>query len=73
MPERPVWPPRRQRLESEEEDAEPPLRPQRRKKTRRSANPYIESEAGVDGDASDDESDGNNDLPDFIVPDDVEY
>ena len=72
-PERPMWPPRRPRLESEEEEAEPPQRPQRRKKTRRRANPYIESEAGVDGDASDDESDGNNDLADFIVHDDVEY
>ena len=72
-PERPMWPPCRPRLESEEEDAEPPQRPQRRKKTRRRANRYIESEAGVVGDASDDESDGNNDLADFIVPDDVEY
>ena len=68
-----MWPPRRPRSESEEEDAEPPQRPQRRKKTRRRANPYIESEAGVEGDASDDESDGNNDLADFIVPDYVEY
>ena len=68
-----MWPPRRPRLESEEENAEPPQRPQRRKKTRRRANPYIESEAGVEGDDSDDESDGNNDLADFIVFDDVEY
>ena len=72
-PEHPMWPPRRQRLELEEEDAEPPQRPQRRIKTRRLANPYIESEAGVEGDDSDDESDGNNDLAYFIVPDDVEY
>ena len=72
-PERPLWPLHRPRLESEEEDAEPPQRPQRRNKTRRRANPYIESEAGVEGDASDDESDKNNDLTNFIVPDDVEY
>ena len=42
-------------------------------KTRPRDNPYIESEAGVEGNASDDESDGNNDLADFIVPDNVEY
>ena len=36
-------------------------------------NPFIESEAGVDGDASDDGTDGENDLSNFIVPDDVEY
>ena len=40
---------------------------------KRRANPFIESEAGVDGDASDDESDGADDLDDFIVPDDVEF
>ena len=71
--ERPVWPPRRPRLESEKENAEPLQKPQRRKKTRRRATPYIKSEAVVEGDGSDDESDGNNDLADFIVPDDVEY
>ena len=58
----------------EDEDAEPqPQPPQRRKKARRRAKPFIESEAGVDGDASEDESDGNDDFTDFIVPDDVEY
>ena len=72
-PERPVWPSRSPRLESEEEFAEPPQRPQKRRKTRRRANPFIESEAGVEGDASDDESDEDNDLADFIVSDDVEY
>ena len=68
-----MCPPRRPRSESEEEDAEPPQRPQRRRKTRRRANPFIESEAGVEADASDDETDGDNDLSDFIVSDDVEY
>ena len=68
-----MWPPRRPRLESEDVDAEPPHGPQRRKKTRRHAYPYMESEAVVEGDASDDGSDGDNDLADFIVPDDVEY
>jgi len=71
-----VWPPpeRRQRLDSEAEDEdEPRAPPQRRKKARRRANPFIETEAGVEGDASEDESDGNNDLDDFIVPDDVEF
>ena len=72
-PEHPVWPPRRPRLESEEKDAEPLQKPQRGKKTKRRTNPYIDSEAGIEGDASDDESDGNKDLADLIVPDDVEY
>ena len=72
-PERPVWPPRRPRLDSEKEVAEPLQRPQRRRKTRRRRNPFIESEAGVEVDVSDDETDGENDLADFIVPDDVEY
>ena len=69
-PERLMWPPRRPRLESEEEDAEPPHRPQRRRKTRSRANPFIESETGVEGKASDDETDGDHDLGNFIVPDD---
>ena len=69
-----MWPPRRTRLDSEmEEEDEPRAPPQRRKKARRRANPFIETEAGVDDDASEDESDGNNDLEDFIVPDDVEF
>lgn len=67
-----MWPPRRQRLESDNEEV-PQTQPHRRKKARRRANPFIETEAGVDGEASEDESDGNNDLDDFIVPDDVEY
>ena len=68
-----MWPPSRPCLDSEEEVTEPPHRPKRRRKTRRRPNPLIESEAGVEGDASDDETDGDNDLADFIVPDDVEY
>ena len=73
-PERPVWPPRRRRLESdvEDKDAEPEP-PQRRKKARRRANPFIESKAGVDGDANKDDSDGDDDLADCIAPDNVEY
>ena len=79
-PERPVWPPRRLRLEfvvcyyEQEEDTE--LQPpRRRKRARRSANPFIDAEAGVDGEASDDErSDDENDvLAGFIVADDVEF
>jgi hypothetical protein len=65
-----VWPPRRPRLDFDVEVEDEPQPPQRRKKARRRANPFIESEAGVDGDASEDESDGNDDLDDFIVPDD---
>ena len=68
-----MWPPRRPRLDSEEEVTELPERPQRRRKMRRRPNPFIESEAGVECDANDDETDGDNDLADFIVPDDVEY
>ena len=67
-PEQPVWPPRRTRLESSVDDEDTkPQAPQRRKKARRRANPFIESEAGLDGDASEDESDGNDGLADFIV------
>ena len=79
-PERPVWPPRRPHLESEdgdyeqEEDTEPqPVRP--RKSERRRANPFIDAETGVDGDASSDEEteDESDNLDGFIVADDVEY
>ena len=59
-PERPVWPPRRPHLEfddgdyKQEQDTEPqPVR--RRKSARRRANSFIDTEAGVDGDASGDE------------------
>ena len=79
-PERPVWPPRRAHLEfddgdfEQEVDTEPqPVR--RRKKARRRANPFIDTEAGVDGNASGDEQTDyeNNDLDGFIVADDVVY
>ena len=56
-----MWTTRRPPLESEKEDAEPVQTPQRRRKTKRRANPHIGSEAGVEGDASDDGSDGDND------------
>ena len=56
----------------DDEEAEP-QRPQRRKKVRKRANPFIKSEAGVDGDASEDESDEYDDLADFIVPDYLKY
>ena len=77
-PEPPVWPPRRPRLEfdvgdyeQEDIELEPP---RRRKRARRRANPFIDSEAGVDGKASGDEGseDENYDLDGIIVVDDVE-
>ena len=79
-PERPVWPPRRPHLEfndgdyGQEEDTEPQL-VRRRKSARRRVNPFIDSEAGVDGDASGDErsDDENDDLDGFIVADDIEF
>ena len=78
-PERPVWPPRRPRLELEEADYEQedtePKPPRRRKKARRRVNPFIDAEAGVDRDVSGDEEtdDENNDLDGFIVANDVEF
>ena len=43
-----------------------------RKRKRVHRNPFIETEAGVDGDASADEDDGDgDDLDGFIVDDDV--
>ena len=67
QPERPVWPPRRPHMEfddgdyKQEEEVQPePLR--RRKRARCHANPFIETEAGVDGDVSGDElTDKEND------------
>ena len=75
-----MWPPCRPHLEfddgdyEQEEDTEPqPVR--RRKSARRRANPFIDTEAGVDGDASCDEQtdDEIDDLDGFIVADNVEY
>ena len=56
----------------QDEDVKPkPAR--RRKRARRSANSFIDAEAGVDGDASGDEgTDDEIDLVGFIVADDVE-
>ena len=79
-PERPVWPPRRPHLEfddgdyEQEEDTEPQF-VRCRKSARSRANPFIDNEAGVDGDASGDEQtdDEIDDLDGFIVADDVEY
>ena len=79
-PEQPVWQPRHPRIEFEEADYEQnenakPEPPRRRKKTRRRVNPFIDAEAGVDGDASNDEGtdDKNDDLDGFIIADDVEF
>ena len=79
-PERPVWPPRRPRLEFDVDDYEQeeeiePEPPRRRKRARRRANQFIDSEASVDGEASGDEGsdDENDDLDGFIVADDVEF
>ena len=49
--------------------------PRRRKRARRRANPFIDSEAGVDGEASGDEGsdDETDDLGKFILADDVEF
>ena len=79
-PERPVWPPRRPRLEFDVDDYEQevdiePKPPRRRKRAKRRANLFIDSEAGVDGEASGDEGsdDENDDLDGFIVANDVEF
>ena len=79
-PKRPMWQPRRLHLEfddgnyEQEEDIEPqPVR--RRKIARLRANPFIDIEAGVNGNASGDEKtdDENNNLDGFIVADDEQY
>ena len=79
-PERPVWPPRRLHLEfddgdyEQEEDTEQEP-PRERNKARRRVNPFINSEAGVDEDASNNkESDGEtDDLDGFIAADNIEF
>ena len=77
-PEQPMWPPRRPHLkfddgdyEQEEDTGTEP--PRRRKKVRRRVNPFIDAEAGVDGEASNDEGsdDENDDLDGFIVADNI--
>ena len=57
----------------EEVDIEPEP-PRRRKKARSCVNPFIDAEAGWDGDATNDEGsdDENDDLDGFIVADDIE-
>ena len=78
-PERPVWPPpKRIRLKvshldkSDGAEQEPARRREARRRAQR--NPFIDTEASVDGDASADEEDDNenDDLNGFIVADDVE-
>ena len=79
-PKRPVWPPRRPHLEfddgyyEQEKDTEPEP-PKRRNNERHCVNPFIDAEAGVDGDASNDEGSDNenDDLNGFIVADDIEF
>ena len=75
-----MWPLHRPNLEfddgdSEQEEDIEPQTVRRRKNARRRANPFIDTEAGVDGTASGDEKtdDENDDLDGFIVADDVEY
>ena len=79
-PERPVWPYCRPHMEFDHGDYEQdvnlkPDPPRRRKRARRHANPFIDAEAGVDGDASGDEGidEEIDDLDKFIVADDVDY
>ena len=80
--ERPARPPRRPRLEMVEEDNNLEQDneinvPKCQKKATRRANMFIAHEAGVDGDASEDEDIANeksdDDLDGFIVADDVDY
>ena len=77
--ERPVWPPRRLHLKFDDgdykqKDTEPqPVR--RRKNAQRRTNQFIDTEAGVYGNASCDENtdDEIDDVDGFIVADNVEY
>ena len=75
-----MWPPRRPHFKCdyadyEHEDDTEQEPPRRRKKMRRRVNLSINTEAGVDGNASHDEKsdDENDDLDRFIVPDDIEF
>ena len=77
-----MWPSRRPHLEFEEKDYEQMEDAEvkgvkRRKQVRCLANPFLDTEAGVDRDVSDDELsiEENSDygLDGFIVADDVEY
>ena len=75
-----MWPPRRPHLEFddndyEQEDDNEPQPERRRKSAWRRANTFIDTEAGVHGEASGAEQpdDENDDLDGFIVADDWEY
>ena len=75
-----MWPPRRPHLEFDDGDYEQKVDteqepPRRRKKARLRVNPFIDAEAGVDGDASNDKesNDENDDLDGVIVTDDIEF
>ena len=72
-----MWPPRLEfdKADYEQDENAEPEPPRRQKRARRRVNPFIDAEAGVDGDASNDEEtdDENNDLDGFIVADDVEF
>ena len=75
-----MWPPRRPHINfdngdyEQQEDAEPEP-PKRRKKARRCANPFIDAEAGVDGEASGDggSDNENDDVDGFIIADYVQF
>ena len=75
-----MWPSRRTHVVfddgnyAQEMDTEPEL-PKRREKARRLVNLFIDGEAGVDRDASNDEGsdDEYDDLDGFIVDDDIEF
>ena len=75
-----MLPPRRPHLEFDDGDYEQEENteqepPRRRKKARRRVNPFIDAEAGVDGDASNDEGSNNenDDLDGLIVADNIEF
>ena len=75
-----MWPPFRPHLVFDDRDYEheeytEPQPVRRRKNARHCANPFINAETKVDGDASGEEEtdDENDDLDGFIVADDVEY
>ena len=75
-----MWPPRRPHLEFDDgtykqEDVTEHQPVRRRISARRHKNPFIDTEAGVDGDASGDKGsdDENDDLNGFIVADNVVY
>ena len=77
-PDRPVWPPRRPHLEFEKGDYEQEYaetEPLTHSKKVRRANPFIDAEAGVDGEASGDvgSDNDNDDLDGFIIADDIEF